>query len=516
MSSRRRLGIAALNPPPEGVKLLDQIGVDWQAFTDSVAAEKAELPLWIVWGEAPSAARLHRRNGGAVLQIGGARRARGLALAGKGEPLFTNLPPVVAYGPLALPASASRGRLLPTAEPILTVDKHFVALPAPPPYRAARLPFAFAGGYAHERVRAFDHAGYRRLVQNALQQLFHELGLPWVRKSNRMNGRRPLLVRIDADNFEPSTSKQAHDLARQTGLPFTWFIDVERHAGPGLDFVAGLAADGVEIHSHGWHHFTYRWTRLDRANIRRAADLLSARGINATGFCAPLGLWSPGLQRAVDGEGLAFSSEFSFAWDDLPRIPPNSRTWQIPVHPICPVLLSEAGAGPAQIEDYYRAYFQRQRSWEEPVTIYFHPLNDLPTTGESIAKLLVELAADHDLVPSTFCRLVDFWKERQKRPLQATFDSSTGAVDLVGGPALITWPDKCQAEAAADSRLDPSAAPGASQSAGELRVPAWSFPLTRRLARREARRWLGAYKRELLTGSYRDLWRFGRCFVKGR
>jgi hypothetical protein len=106
-------------------------------------------------------------------------------------------------------------------------------------------------------------------------------------------------------------------------------------------------------------------------------SLLKKAGLDPAGVAAPFGTWTPELGRVIDGLGLEYSSEFSYAYDTLPLFPESDgtifRTLQVPIHPVSTGSLRRAGFTAGQMTAYFRraadALFER----DIPLFFYHHP-----------------------------------------------------------------------------------------------------------------------------------------------
>ncbi|MBL8725823.1 MAG: polysaccharide deacetylase family protein [Planctomycetes bacterium] len=334
------------------------------------------------------------------------------------------------------------------------------------------------GGLAVREVLAdVDHGALRRRVERALCHLAHTAGRPFARFAHHPGAyRQTLAIRIDADGFRAAATAALRASLQRANLRSTWFVDVERHArGDGLAGLADLAADGHELQSHGFRHYTYRSRARNERNLRRSAAALAAFGVRATATAAPFGTWNPGFEQAVRALGWTWSSEFSRVHDDVPG--PLGGTpdepWQVPVHPICPALLFAAGAGVAEVHAWFLAELAACRERGEPAVFYGHPIDDLERCPDLLPELAVAARAAGPLWQPTLGELVAFHRERSTSTLTAR-STATGIEIESSGPAAlqVQMPDGSEqwvlgrGTAAA---LEPAAAPNAADSA--LLVP---------------------------------------------
>jgi peptidoglycan/xylan/chitin deacetylase (PgdA/CDA1 family) len=333
----------------------------------------------------------------------------------------------------------------------------------------------------HEVLATVDHGGLRRRVEQTLCRLAHAAGRPFAQFGQHPgHHRQTLAIRIDADGYRRAATEALRDSLRRAALRSTWFLDVERHArGDGLAGLADLRADGHELQSHGFRHYTYRSRTRNERNLRRSAAALAAFGVRVDAVAAPFGTWNPGFDQAVRALGWTWSSEFSRVHDDLPG--PLGGTpdepWQVPVHPICPALLFAAGASVAQVHAWFRAELAACQARGEPAVFYGHPIDDLERCPDLLPELAASARAAGPLWQPTLGELVAFHRARATSTL--TVHPTTHGFELESsGPAElhVQLPDGSE-QWFAGSGLLPVARPQRAASAALL------VPQARRTAR---------------------------------
>ncbi len=186
-----------------------------------------------------------------------------------------------------------------------------------------------------------------------------------------------LALRVDADGFDASATRKTSQALRRANLRATWFIDVERHLRGDLPAtLRELASDGHELQSHFFHHYTYRSFRANLENLRRSIECLGEAGVDVNAAAAPFGSWNPGVARALEEMAITYASEFSCRYDDLPG-PVPSGVWQVPIHPVCPALLFDAGLDERAVHEYFADRLRERVRRGEPAVFYGHPIRDL-------------------------------------------------------------------------------------------------------------------------------------------
>ncbi|MFO7651409.1 MAG: hypothetical protein R6X13_08760 [bacterium] len=228
-----------------------------------------------------------------------------------------------------------------------------------------------------EAVSSVARGEVRRLIGNCLRGLLDRLGLPYVRLSPFPLGCRGLgALRVDTDEAIGAALDPMVDLARRLNLTFTWFINTSLMLGKTA--LPDALTDGrQDVQLHCYRHRAYSDYRRALSDIKTGLQYLAAADVRPSGYAAPYGEWSPGLQRAICDAGLDYSSEFGFAYDDLPVWPilgvDESRALQVPVHPICIGSLRRARATSEQMKQYYGELIQHRFARREPCLLYDHP-----------------------------------------------------------------------------------------------------------------------------------------------
>ncbi len=236
--------------------------------------------------------------------------------------------------------------------------------------------FLPASKLPYEKVSSTDRGGIRRLVIAAIQEIFRQKGIPYIRISY-VPGNSPSLfgIRLDTDFCPLPVIKQAVNLADKIGMRWTWFINTGALASALKDLKSILAGQDIQIHCY--RHWVYEQVDENRKNISTARELLNKHGINPTGVAGPYGEWNINFQRALEQLGIEYSSEFSYSYDDLPGRPiidnQKSPVVQIPVHPVSMGRLAWAKANHKAILKYYQGLIDRQVARSEPCFIYDHP-----------------------------------------------------------------------------------------------------------------------------------------------
>ncbi len=260
-------------------------------------------------------------------------------------------------GGLAVVAPFDPGEAM---EDFRAVERYFYA-------RQERLP--------SERVSRVGKSEVLHFVRGALEYLHHGRGIPFACLSPFPGGAVNVCAsRIDTDSGTPEEIDELYRISSESGIPFTWFLDVGSHRS----WLARFAEmERQEIGLHCFDHRIYLDAAKDEENIRRGLSAMKESGLAASSFAAPFGFWSPDFGRAIDRAGFRYSSEFAWAYDSLPHYPVTRSgrytTMQMPVHPIAIGSMRRSGYTPAQMIQYFHDVVAGKLSRREPLFFYHHP-----------------------------------------------------------------------------------------------------------------------------------------------
>lgn len=239
-----------------------------------------------------------------------------------------------------------------------------------------------------EAVSGVPRGEVRRLIGNCLRGLLDRLGLPYVRLSPFPPGCRGLGgLRVDTDAAIGADLDSTIDLAHRLGLTFTWFINTSLMPSE-VPLPGAIIDSRQDIQLHCFRHRAYSDYKRALDDITTGIQQLADAGVRPSGYAAPYGEWSPGLQRAISDAGLDYSSEFGYAYDDLPVWPilgrGASRALQVPVHPICIGSLRRTRAVDEQVKQYYGELIRHRIARREPCLLYDHPTSTQTGVLESV------------------------------------------------------------------------------------------------------------------------------------
>jgi hypothetical protein len=256
--------------------------------------------------------------------------------------------------------------------------------------RAAKKTWTVAGHRLTERVSLIDKASIRRAVIDRIREAIARAGGVWARLSAFPRPYRSAFnLRVDLDEAFPDDYTRFAKARAPIDDCTTHFVSTAAYA-ESPEVLADLRR--VDTQSHGHFHVIYRSDEANRRNLGRADALLRRNGFTPQGFAAPEGRWTPGLDRAMEELGYAYSSDFHLGYDDRPFFPQvgsrPSRVLQVPVHPICEGLFLDAGCSdPRVIAAHLVATVRAKVSGGEPAFVYGHPERRLGRFPEVVTAL---------------------------------------------------------------------------------------------------------------------------------
>jgi peptidoglycan/xylan/chitin deacetylase (PgdA/CDA1 family) len=284
-----------------------------------------------------------------------------------------------------------------------------------------------------EEIARLDKRSLRRQLLGRLRKKIQELNGIWLRISAYpFPYQSAFNFRIDYDEYD------ALDFARTVRA-----ISGQEHATShfvcGASYEsAGKALDqlrGLDVGSHGYRHHTYRTFDENVENVRRGIDVLRRAGIEPSGFVAPHGRFNRQLVSALESLKVSHSSEFGFAYDELPYFVGEGDLLQIPVHPVSLGILFEAAqesscddpapeqAAVRAVTEHFLAFAQAQYRMGEPVFLYGHPTRRLGRHPEVLQCVLPEVARFATMWKTTLSEFAAWWRYRSAVRLTVTRQS---------------------------------------------------------------------------------------------
>ncbi len=277
--------------------------------------------------------------------------------------------------------------------------------------------WSIAGLHVVERVARHDKAAIRRRLIDRIRRAILLNGGIWARlAAYPFPYRSAFNLRVDLDEPEPDDYARFAEARRPLDDCSTHFVST--HAYGGLPSVLDDLGR-VDVQSHGHYHHVYREGRANLANLERAHEILCRSGFRPEGFAGPHGRWNEGLDRAIEGLGYLYSSDFQLGYDDLPSYPWRegrfSGVLQVPVHPLCEGAFFEAGGTARAVADHLARVIHAKVAAGEPAFVYGHPEGRLGR-HPGIVRAVAEAVDRESLVwRTTLTEFARWWRWRVDR-----------------------------------------------------------------------------------------------------
>ncbi len=288
-------------------------------------------------------------------------------------------------------------------------------------YRMKRINFPPEGGerMPSERGSAVCKSGIRRIIQTALEFLFHQRNLPFIHLWPFPDGAKTIFgFRVDTDFGTREEVENLYDICKKNAIRASWFIETKSQA-EWIDYYRKM--EGQEIGYHCYRHRVFPNYRANSADFQKGLAILKSAQIEAKGYAAPYGEWHPILDEVIREYGFRYSSEFAINYDDLPFYPFASDSFssvlQIPIHPISASRLHWARHTEKQKRQYYLRVMDEKLALQEPVFLYHHP-------GQRRLKLfdtIFQEVKTRKIPNLTLGEYADWWQKRSAIDWQAEF-----------------------------------------------------------------------------------------------
>jgi hypothetical protein len=282
-----------------------------------------------------------------------------------------------------------------------------------------RLPF--------ERVSRVGKAGIRKLVALSIEHLHHGRGIPFLHLWYYPAAAPTIAAfRVDTDDANRSEIEELQNAVSGREMPVSWFVHVKAQEQC-LDLFRRSARDEVGVHCY--EHQVWREPEPAENDLRRAWSLLQEAGYAPKGYAAPYGTWSGAIASAVKSSPVEYSSEFSYATDDLPSTPASSGKIQIPVHPVSIGTLRRQAMTEEEMIRYFTDVVERKVSCREPLFFYHHPKNG----HHHVLTTLFAMISVLDVPLMTMGDFQSWWMRRSNASLSAESAGNELRMRLSGG-----------------------------------------------------------------------------------
>ena len=266
------------------------------------------------------------------------------------------------------------------------------------------------GRMPNEVVSQVSKGTVRQLVFSLLKGMHHRQDLPFIHQWYYPGTERTIFTfRIDSDKGTKDQVEEIRSLSERHSVPTTWFLDVKCHE----EWLPYFRTFGTqEIALHCYEHVLYRSASLNIQNFRKASTLLHSVGLFPKGITAPTGGWNHAYAGSIRELGFTYSSEFAYAYDDLPSFPNlNGEVFplpQLPIHPVCIGTMLRARMTDEMMVRYYRSYIDRQLELNEPICLYQHPTHRHNGVFEEVFQYIDSLS----IAKLSYSDYAEWWKQR--------------------------------------------------------------------------------------------------------
>ncbi|TET24662.1 MAG: hypothetical protein E3J78_00825 [Candidatus Cloacimonadota bacterium] len=281
--------------------------------------------------------------------------------------------------------------------------------------------YAKQGRFPAEYVCSVSKGEVRKLAINSIRYLFRKKGIHYIHKWYYPDGKdNAFTFRVDTDDSGFAEITNTFKIAEKNSLSFTFFVEVKCLQNA-LHKLKDLKNQEIAVHC--FEHRIFRKTEKNQENFLRARQLLHKTGITTTGIAVPYGLWDNSLGALIESSGFAYSTEFSYAYDDFPTHPcvntKHSPVLQIPVHPICTGTLLYAKNNISEIKQYFTDIINEKCVSGESLFLYGHS-REISRYPSILQHIINEITTRKNIWAGTYGDFYKWWKEREQTKLEIT------------------------------------------------------------------------------------------------
>lgn len=226
----------------------------------------------------------------------------------------------------------------------------------------------------------------RKMIEFVIIKIHLTGDIPFVKICDSPKNRSIFLLRIDTDFSSKQDLILLKNVCSKNGIKSTWFVHSEAHENY-INLFNQFENDEIAVHTHS--HKLFDNEIEQSVDINCCKNLLEENGLKVYGFAAPFGAWSNNLAIALNKFDFKYSSEFSLDYDNLPYHF-NNRL-QIPIHPICIGSFKRTKATDEEILNYFKKVIYKKYSLQEPILLYYHPLDGRLNVLELIFEYINKL-----------------------------------------------------------------------------------------------------------------------------
>ena len=272
-----------------------------------------------------------------------------------------------------------------------------------------------------------------RAMRELLIRSYGKRGLPYVYLHYYPGNYQSVFVfRVDIDGIYGDHLRRISDAAKKAGIRVTFYTNKSL-----CEPEAERLRDIDPSHDIGCHADVHNLFTTQEENFRNVHDCrawMKELGIDyTTGFVAPRGMWNFALNRALEEDGVTYTSDFGYAVFGLPFYPYDHGTRmavkQLPVDPFSTeravAKAEEEGTAlpEGSVTDYFCRSVRRQAEAGLPVILYSHPQH-FGLLAEETFPRLAEAVRALPLWHATMGELDAWWQKRDGADYAAFWEDS--------------------------------------------------------------------------------------------
>ena len=284
-----------------------------------------------------------------------------------------------------------------------------------------------------ERITSVDKHLLLRAMRELLIRSYGKRGLPYVYLHYYPGNYQSVFVfRVDIDGIYGDHLRRISDAAKKAGIRVTFYTNKSL-----CEPEAERLRDIDPSHDIGCHADVHNLFTTQEENFRNVHDCrawMKDLGIDyTTGFVAPRGMWNFALNRALEKDGITYTSDFGYAVFGLPFYPYDHGTRmavkQLPVDPFSTeravAKAEEEGTAlpEGSVTDYFCRSVRRQAEAGLPVILYSHPQH-FGLLAEETFPRLAEAVRALPLWHATMGELDAWWQKRDGADYAAFWEDS--------------------------------------------------------------------------------------------
>ncbi len=286
-----------------------------------------------------------------------------------------------------------------------------------------------------ERITAIDKHLLLRVMRKLLVSAYEKRGLPYTYLNYYPQDYRSVFIfRVDIDGPYGDNLEKISRAAKQAGIRVSFFVN-QNLCQPESERL--LQIDPFHyIGCHGREHNLYTTEAENDSNIRDCRCWMQQLGLpEQPGFVAPRGMWNFALNRALENNGIQYTSDFGYCIYDLPFFPydhgKRMAVKQIPVDPFSTerayikALEENTEVPETYVRDRFLDTIHSQYSAGMPIILYSHP----QFFGKLAETIFPDIEAELKQLNVWHATMEEFnqwWDSRDRAGYVVSWDTQTG------------------------------------------------------------------------------------------